>query len=42
VNARHQHQLLFLYTHLNARTASLAEGTGAACAFLNDDLIETR
>jgi D-lactate dehydrogenase len=31
-----RHELLFLETHLDARTASLAEGSGAVCAFVND------
>jgi D-lactate dehydrogenase len=30
------HELLFLETHLDARTASLAEGSGAVCVFVND------
>jgi D-lactate dehydrogenase len=30
------HELLFLETHLDARTASLVEGSGAVCVFVND------
>jgi D-lactate dehydrogenase len=30
------HELLFLETHLDARTASLAESSGAVCVFVND------
>lgn len=30
------HELLFLETHLDARTASLVEGSSAVCVFVND------
>lgn len=37
-NANGRHDLVFLETRLEARTASLAEGSGAVSAFVNDDL----
>lgn len=37
-NVQDRHELVFLEAHLDARTASLAEGSGAVCAFVNDHL----
>ncbi|MGE0160819.1 MAG: 2-hydroxyacid dehydrogenase [Gemmatimonadales bacterium] len=37
-NSPARHDLVFLEAHLDARTASLAEGSGAVCAFVNDRL----
>lgn len=37
-NAGHGHELTFLEARLTPRTAVLAEGHEAACAFVNDDL----
>lgn len=37
-NERCGHELLYLEERLNARTASLASGAGAVCAFVNDQV----
>lgn len=37
-NEGHEHDLSFFETHLNEATAPLAQGSGAVCAFVNDDL----
>jgi hypothetical protein len=37
-NVEHGHDLQYLEPRLNVRTAPLAEGFDAVCAFVNDDL----
>jgi D-lactate dehydrogenase len=37
-NVAHGHELTFLETRLDARTARLAEGASCVCAFVNDEL----
>lgn len=37
-NERFGHELIFLDAHLNKRTATLAKGFNAVCAFVNDEI----
>lgn len=37
-NERYGHELVFLDAHLNKRTATLAKGFNAVCAFVNDNI----
>lgn len=40
VNREFKHELSYFDAHLNSMTAALAEGFGAVCAFVNDELDE--